>query len=180
MPNRSKAGAAKKWKLQAAILEDNTGEIRCSFWNRDIDLRDLEGHTIIIKSGEERGLTTTDYENRNDGSVTRQLVVEKEATVDEVVGETQPPASKTSKGKPEPAGTQRIKVYESEEVKRQSIERQEALKQAVIIAGDGAATADIIDIAGKFYAFLSARTPATQPAKLPEPASEPAEDGQVL
>jgi hypothetical protein len=183
MPNRSKAGASRKWKMQAAILQDATGEIRATFWNREIDFRDLEGHEISIKSAEERGITTLDYEDKKTGEVSRQLNVEKESEVDEVVdsqSENEPPTSKASNGKPEP---QRIRTYENESVKRESIERQAALAQAVLLANDSNPDT-VIKVAEKFYDFLSARKPVVEPDEqlgptaAPEPAPEP--DEQVL
>jgi hypothetical protein len=176
MPNRSKAGASRKWKMQAAILQDSTGEIRATFWNREMDFRDLEGREITIKSAEERGITTLDYEDKKTGEVSRQLNVEKESEVDEVVdqSEAEPPAGKASNGKPEPS---RIRTYEDESVKRESIERQAALAQAVVWGGEKSTTDDIIEVAGKFYDFLSARKPVVKPDEQLSPSTEAGPDG---
>lgn len=183
MPNRSKEGSSRKWKLQAAILQDSTGEIRTTFWNFDRDLRDLEGNDVSITSGDEKGITTIDYENKKSGVVERQLSVEKEATIDEVVGASDQHESgpRPTKGngpvdKPEPT---RVRVYESEDTKRESIERQVALAQAVIYGNDidGITPDMIVGTAEVFYQWLSNKNIPT-PATVTVPATpEEAPDG---
>ena len=71
-PHRTGAGQYGAWSVQNAIVVDDTGEIRASFWaDGDEPLKGLEGHDIQVKSvAGKRGLTGISAKaNKKDGSM---------------------------------------------------------------------------------------------------------------
>ena len=148
------------WRMQAAILLDETGEIRATFWDRfNTDLRNFEGETVTIVSGKDAkgkfaGVLTDDYKG------TRQLRISKEAKFESPDGEepvhedTQyQPSDSEHPSKLHPDGQTRRFV--SEETKRESIEKQVALREAVLFSHVVAAKVeDVVTNAELFYTFL--------------------------
>ena len=68
------------WRIQAAMIKDETGELRATFWNRfNTDLRNMEGEELTIASGRNKkdqfsGILTEDYKGK------RQLKISEDAT----------------------------------------------------------------------------------------------------
>lgn len=146
------------WKIQAAIIKDETGEIRATFWNRfNLDFRNLEGEDITLESvtdskGKPVGLTVDEYNGK------KQVKVSEKAELESITGEL-PVEHSVPNERSEAPKTEHIpqKKFVSEETKRESIEKQVALKAAVDWAAqtDGGASADsVMEVAQKFYEFL--------------------------
>jgi hypothetical protein len=143
--------------MQAAILQDESGEIRATFWDRwNTDLRNFEGEEVTIVSGRDAkdkfaGITTDEYKGK------RQLNVSKHATFASQDGEAPPDETNVVNehptGSPEPITSRR---FVSEETKRASIEKQVALKAAVeFVVGAGFNEKGVVvKYADEFYQFL--------------------------
>jgi hypothetical protein len=159
----------RPWKMQAAILKDFDGEIRATFWNRfNLDLRNLEGEDVILLAQEDSkgrisGITVDEYKGK------KQLKVEKHVKIDQVTGgpvteedvkevfnatETDELAEQLTP-KPSEMVVKNTR-FVSEETKRESIEKQVALKAAVdLSAASGEGSPEkIVKLAAKFYDFL--------------------------
>ncbi len=143
MPKSGKTKKGRDWKVQSATLSDDTGEIKASFWNLRIDLRDLKDNVISIISPQDE-VTATD--NEYSGSVHRELNVGEGAKVDEVIGDSEKTSTETS-------GIKTNSYLTGQDATRLSIERQVALKEAASSLNT-ASTEDIIHRAEKFYTFL--------------------------
>ena len=157
-------GGKKGWRMQAVILEDDSGEIRGTFWNRyDLDFRNMENEDLIITRGEDKrgnpaGITAEDYNGK------REVKISEQATLDwvgsEPVGDTPYNDDRKDVVKPDSVKTETVKETPkwmvAEGVKRESIERQVALKKAVdLAAAVGVAdTEPILKQAEEFYKFL--------------------------
>jgi len=175
----------RPWKMQAAILTDENGdEIRATFWNRfNIDLRNMEGEDLILLAQEDNkgkigGITVDEYKGK------KQIKVEKHVKFDHVTGDakdftadetleqefdrkereadehdstsqmTPEAASKILSGETETTQPKSTR-FVSEETKRESIERQVALKAAVeYAAAAGLKVQSVLDNAESFYKFL--------------------------
>ena len=150
------------WRMQAAIVKDDTGEIRATFWDRfNMDLRNFEGEEVTITSGRDgkdrfSGITTDDYNNK------RQLRISKEAKFTSPDGEL--PEDETDMSGSSvanngaPASEYNSKRFVTEETKRASIEKQVALRESVAYAATredvNATPKQVIECAEMFYQFL--------------------------
>ena len=141
------------WRMQAAILKDDTGEIRATFWDRfNVDLRNLEGENLTIVSGRDgkdrfSGIEKIDYKGKP------QIKISKHATLNTDLGSvTEAPQAEALTTDTQTTVTKR---FVSEETKRESIEKQVALKAAVEFGvGSGINESAVMELAGKFYEFL--------------------------
>jgi len=178
-------------QYQSCTLEDETGTIRATFFDPARDLRHLKGNLIEVVSGKDgkgrfSGITATDYENRKTGSVTRQIKVSSQATIDEVVGGE--PRTNPEPGKSEPektnaprtkGDTKPSKPYVDET--RVSIERQVALQMAIKFGENVSLTKEeVVEVAEYFYNNYFSKSPAKtdtnpEPEKQPEPVKAPEE-----
>lgn len=168
MPN---TGISKRyntpWKVQSAILVDEAGdEIRASFWDAKIDLRDLIGNDVELESGKDgrgkfSGMVAEDYEDKK-GVTTRQIKASKHTSIDEVVGdivngdytESKKPVTASEVTSSNGKAPQTNKYVDLEHEKRVSFERQKALEAAVTYGLDLDPEA-LIEVAEKFYGFLN-------------------------
>lgn len=170
----------KPWKMQGVILQDGDDEIRATFWNRfNMDFRNLEGSDVTVSSVEDKrgkfsGVMVDEYKGK------KQLKVSEHAALREVGGEpiTEEDVKEAfnateadehgvtaveesgggvsySEVLSKPISTL-TKRFVSEETKRESIEKQVALKAAVeICAAAGKDESDhIVKVATTFYEFL--------------------------
>ena len=92
-PAKTGEGQYGPWSVQGAIVTDETGEIRASFWGDGGEpLKGLEGHNVQVKSiSGKRGLTGLSAKaNKKDGSIEldvkaaasiRSLTVDTGATI---------------------------------------------------------------------------------------------------
>lgn len=150
------------WRIQAAILKDETGELRATFWNRfNLDLRNFEGESLTIVSGHDKkgkfsGIETDDYKGK------RQLKISENATFASPDGEEPETDTKTAGetyedavSGPIPNATQ-TRRFVSEETKRESIEKQVALKAAVeyTVGHKKDEKGYVLEVAEEFYKFL--------------------------
>lgn len=161
------------WSIQSAMLQDDTGTIRGSFFNAPQNLKNFVGQTLTVTSGKDAkgkisGMTAFDYEDRKKSTVTRQIEARGEYTFDEAV----PGASGVSLAAsgPQSNGGSRLQATYVDE-KGVSIEKQVALKAAVEIAIATSVTnsAAIVKQAGELYAFFK---PEVKEEKQPEPEAE--------
>ena len=147
------------WRIQACILRDDTGELRATFWNRfNTDLRNFEGESVTIVSGHDKkgkfsGIETDDYKGK------RQLKISENATFSSPDGEEpledrEMTASELT-AKVDAQSAAPARRFVSEETKRESIERQVALKAAVeFYQGRDIADDAIVASAERYYQFL--------------------------
>lgn len=170
------------WTVQNATLEDETGTIKGGFFNATQDLRNFTGGQVTIKSGKDlkgkfSGIAVYDYENKKTGAVERQLKVSEHATFDEVVGgsgETGEAGKYPAPSQPAVQGSKRVAFTEDADQKRESIERQKALSEAVMFAGGWDQSPDpkmLVGIAEIFYQFLSGKE-STPSVPIPVDSSE--------
>lgn len=148
MPKSGTSKKGKPWKVQSAVLVDDTGEIKASFWNRKVDLRDFIDNEITIVSPDDDVIVE---DKEYSGSVHREITVGEGAKVDEVIHESLP----DQKGS---GVTVVTKVpFSGQDVTRASIERQVALKSAVEYSAHASEATfdDVLMFAEKFYGFLS-------------------------
>jgi hypothetical protein len=172
------------WSVQNATLEDDTGTIKGGFFNSNQDLRNFTGGQVTIKSGKDQkgkfsGIEVYDYTNKKTGAVERQLKVSENVTFEEVVGgqggftapPTQAPANTSPASRP-------ARFTEDAEEKRESIERQVALREAVNFAGvyENPTAAGVVENAEKFYQFLSGVQVPMEEKK----EAQPDGDSQIL
>jgi hypothetical protein len=184
-PAKSGSNAYGDYSIQAAILNDGTGKIRAGFFDPQANLLSLKGSEVEIVSGKNgkgqfSGITVYDHPDKKTGRVTRQIKVSGDATIDEIVGSNPRP---DGNGKPKPDKDVRPKgqmpTFEDEKVKRRSIERQQALEQAVLFMNRAGQNADeVVRVAEKFYSFISAAPVKTEPAKQEAPSD--GEDSSVI
>ena len=165
------------WKCQGVILRDGDDEIRATFWDRfNMDFRNLEGETVTLTSGTDKkgkfsGVTVDEYKGKKQLKVSVVTDINTsggepitENDVKEVFNATETPDGSDqesglpaslmgSVGRGASAPSSR---FVSEETKRESIERQVALKSATELSA-AAGVLDIKDIlvmAEKMYQFL--------------------------
>ncbi len=148
------------WRIQAAMIKDETGELRATFWNRfNIDLRNMEGEELTIISGRDgkdkfSGILTDDYKGK------RQLKISEDAKLTSLSSDNNPESESTEQERDEQDKAVEAVVtgrrFVSEHEKRESIEKQVALKAAVeFYNGDDKANVDsVIKAASEFYKFL--------------------------
>jgi hypothetical protein len=158
-------GKGGTYRYQSVVLQDDTGEIMSKFWNHwNTDFRNLEGEDIIITSGTDKkgkfsGIITDEYKG------TKQLKISENATLHQGEGSQTEQASETSPADAKPdddflsrrSGETHGRRIVDDETKRESIERQVALKAATDLASNGViqATAEsVTGLAGEFYKFL--------------------------
>lgn len=168
------------WKLQSAMVQDDTGSIRATFFDFDQDIRNLKGNKVIVKSGKDgkghpSGIETYDYEDKKKNTVTRQITIKRHATITEVVGGAQVSSGATnSQGPQQPVRSGVSAPYVDE--KGISIEKQVALKAAVEFAlgSKMIEPSAVINIAHRFYNEFFAAKPEAKPEaeKQPEADSE--------
>jgi hypothetical protein len=85
-PPKTGEGKRGPWRVQAAILKDNTGEVRASFWTNE-EIKDLVGQTITIKSqGGAKGLQGLSVKYNNHSDSNELNITEKAAIVDSAAG----------------------------------------------------------------------------------------------
>lgn len=149
------------YRYQAVILQDDTGEIRATFWNHwNTDFRNLEGDQLVLTSGRDKkdrfsGMTTDDYKG------TRQLKVNENTTVETSEGALTAGAAPeaghpTAPARQEEKRTADTGFSDREARKRVSIEKQAALTAAVeyhTTRVEGLPEG-VIDTAKTFYAWL--------------------------
>jgi hypothetical protein len=83
-PPRTGKGKFGDWRVQNAILEDSTGEVRAAFWIKD-SIDDLQGQTILIKSqAGKKGLAGLAVQYSNHTSANELKVTDQAAIVDSV------------------------------------------------------------------------------------------------
>jgi hypothetical protein len=149
------------YRYQAVILQDDTGEIRATFWNHwNTDFRNLEGEQLVLTSGRDKkdrfsGMTTDDYKG------TRQLKVNENTAVKTSEGDLEAGSAPAGEHATAPTRKAEKQVADSnfsdrEARKRVSIEKQSALDAAVRFhnsrpEGDGEA---VLETAKSFYAWL--------------------------
>jgi hypothetical protein len=97
-PPRTGKGKFGDWRVQNAILEDGTGEVRAAFWIKD-PIDDLQGQTILIKSqAGKKGLAGLAVQYSNHTSANELKVTDQAAIVDSVgekLAEVSSPAART-------------------------------------------------------------------------------------
>ena len=85
-PPKTGEGKFGPWRVQAAILKDSTGEVRCSFWGND-EIKDLIGQTITIKSQPtNKGLQGLSVKYSKHSDSNELNITEKAAIIDGVRG----------------------------------------------------------------------------------------------
>ena len=154
-PAKEGENKGKPWRLQAAILEDETGDIRATFWNKfNTDLRNFEGESVTIVSGTDKrgkfsGIEVDEYEGKRQLKISENATFASEDTPEEngVTTITSEDNGVTTHA-PTPA-----RRFVSEETKRESIEKQVALKAAAEFL-KCADPEDVIKAAEVFYKFL--------------------------
>jgi hypothetical protein len=83
-PPRTGKGKFGDWRVQNAMLEDGTGEVRAAFWIKD-PIDDLQGQTIVIKSqAGKKGLAGLAVQYSNHTSSNELKVTDQAAIVDSV------------------------------------------------------------------------------------------------
>jgi len=88
-PPKTGEGKFGPWRVQAAILKDSTGEIRCSFWGND-EIKDLVGQTITIKSQPtNKGLQGLSVKYSKHSDSNELNITEKAAIIDSMKGAEQ-------------------------------------------------------------------------------------------
>lgn len=149
----------KPWKMQAVILKDDTGEIRATFWNRfNTDFRNLEDEDIVIVTGKDKrgkpaGLLVDEYNGKKQLKVSEIASFSCDGASDELASE--PTGYAEVLDNPIPNQAVPAKRFVSEETKRESIEKQVALKAAVdFYAGKEGQLDNVITAAKSFYNFL--------------------------
>ena len=85
-PPKTGEGKFGPWRVQAAILKDSTGEVRCSFWGND-EIKDLIGQTITIKSQPtNKGLQGLSVKYSKHSDSNELNITEKAAIIDSAAG----------------------------------------------------------------------------------------------
>jgi hypothetical protein len=88
-PAKTGEGKFGPWRVQAAILKDSTGEVRCSFWGND-EIKDLIGQTITIKSQPtNKGLQGLSVKYSKHSDSNELNITEKAAIIDSMKGAEQ-------------------------------------------------------------------------------------------
>lgn len=88
-PPKTGEGKFGPWRVQAAILKDSTGEVRCSFWGND-EIKDLIGQTITIKSQPtNKGLQGLSVKYSKHSDSNELNISEKAAIIDSMKGAEQ-------------------------------------------------------------------------------------------
>jgi hypothetical protein len=88
-PPKTGEGKFGPWRVQAAILKDSTGEVRCSFWGND-EIKDLIGQTITIKSQPtNKGLQGLSVKYSKHSDSNELNITEKAAIIDSMKGAEQ-------------------------------------------------------------------------------------------
>lgn len=149
------------YRYQAVILQDDTGEIRATFWNHwNTDFRNLEGEQLVLTSGRDKkdrfsGMTTDDYKG------TRQLKVNENTSVQTSEGALEAGAAPAEEHATAPSRKADKQAADSnfserEARKRVSIEKQSALDAAVTWAAQsgGTTSGQVLTVAKDFYEWL--------------------------
>jgi len=130
--------------VQNAILQDEKAECRVAFWERDSDLSDLTGKTIIISAtkganGRLGGITVKEAKDYKTGAPTLELSISENASIElATVSETEKAQSAPQTVRPENP--------------RPSVTAQAAAVDARIQAPAGKASlADIVALFGQCY-----------------------------
>jgi hypothetical protein len=145
------------WKVQAVILQDeNEEEIRVSFWDRKLDMRDLKDSEITVTADKDKDIEAIDYTNEKEGTVERQIKVAKTAIVDEVLSGAEGKTVSGNTGNSKESHSREKHVYD-DEAKRKSFERQKALEFAVQFAKS---EEEVIGLAESFLRFIEGGSPA--------------------
>ncbi len=170
-----------EYVVQNTVLEDETGTIKCGFFDAAVNLKQYLGQQIVITSQNGKGIQRHDYKNK-EGTVEHQLKVSKAATIDEVAGGNTDKAAEVRDAgvghvqNPNPSvvrgGVPKVNYAPDEDKKRESFERQKALESAVALnLESGFSAEEVIATAEKFYAFLSGQGPkVAMPSISPEEA----------
>ncbi len=166
------------YTVQNATVEDDTGTIKCAFFDANINLKNFIGQQIAMSSQDGKGLTRNDYNNRKTGSVEPQLKASKQTIIDEVTGgggasqasgnsvtgggDVQSPSPRVV-----PAGVPKVNYAPDEDKRQASFERQKALEMAVAfvkpLGGPVLVEADtVVKTAEVFYTFLSGHKPQAE------------------
>jgi hypothetical protein len=88
-PPKTGEGKFGPWRVQAAILKDSTGEVRCSFWGNE-EIKDLIGQTITIKSqSTNKGLQGLSVKYSKHSDSNELNITEKAAIIDSMKGAEQ-------------------------------------------------------------------------------------------
>lgn len=88
-PPKTGEGKFGPWRVQAAILKDSTGEVRCSFWGNE-EIKDLIGQTITIKSQPtNKGLQGLSVKYSKHSDSNELNITEKAAIIDSMKGAEQ-------------------------------------------------------------------------------------------
>lgn len=179
------------YTVQNTVLEDETGTIKCGFFDAKVNLKNFIGNEITILSTKDKGLTAIEYKNK-DGEIEHQIKASKNTIINEASGgqgvamstpATPPNDQPAQSGNgvapfvgPVQGANKKVHFVEDANEKRESIERQVALKKAISYAQFDDALAKDVDallaVAEKFYQFLR--------GKLSEPARVPTDTEEVL
>jgi hypothetical protein len=88
-PPKTGEGKFGPWRVVAAILKDNTGEVRASFWTNE-EIKDLIGQTITIKSQPtNKGLQGLSVKYSKHSDSNELNITEKAAIIDSMKGAEQ-------------------------------------------------------------------------------------------
>ena len=157
------------WKCQGVILRDGDDEIRATFWDRfNMDFRNMEGEDVTLTSGTDKkgkfsGVTVDEYKGKKQLKVS--VVTDIKTSGGEPIGVDDIKETFNATEVAQDGDTygevlkkqisQPARKYVSEETKRESIEKQVALKCSVeYCAAAGLDTDKTLDLAKKFYEFL--------------------------
>lgn len=174
------------WKLQSAMVQDDTGSIRATFFDFDQDIRNLKGNEVIVKSGKDgkghpSGIETYDYEDKKKNTITRQITIKRFATITEAIGGEPVYTGPANSQRPEQPVRQSVpnrEVPVCVERERMSFEKQAALKAAMDFAAldkSGIVTAaQIVDAANTIYNDFFVGKPKTE--EKPQSEAQPSEE----